>query len=321
MREITYLQAIAEAQAEEMRRDPTVFVMGTDVETRLFGTGDEVAEFGNERVRNAPISEAGITGAAVGAAMAGMRPIVNLSIAPFVYPAADQLISMLAKSQYLYGGQTKMPVVVRCVMYYSASNAAQHSDRPYPMFMGVPGLKIIAPATAYDMKGLLKAAIRDDNPVLCFEDQTRAGSRSAVPDDDYVVPLGVADVKREGSDVTVVAVSGAVDHAVKAAEMLAGDGISVELIDPRTLVPLDHAANLQSVSTTGRLVVVDPACRTCSAASEISAIVAEEGFWDLRSPILRVTTPDVHVPFSRQLELGLYPTKERIVEAVRSVLK
>jgi pyruvate dehydrogenase E1 component beta subunit len=295
--------------------------MGTDVQTHLFGTGKDTEEFGFERVRNTPISELGFTGLGVGAAMVGMRPIVNLSIASFMYLASDQIISMAAKSQYLYGGQTKMPLVIRSTLYYSVNTAAQHSDRPYPMFMGIPGLKIIAPSTAYDMKGLLKSAIRDDNPVLSFEDGTRAGSRSEVPDEEYLVPIGVADIKRAGTDVTVVSIAGAIAPAMAAAEALDKEGVSVEVIDPRTLVPLDREAILKSVEKTGRLVVVDPACRTCSAASEIAAIVAEEGFRSLQAPILRVTCPDVHAPFSRPLEVDLYPTTAKVVEAVRLVLK
>jgi pyruvate dehydrogenase E1 component beta subunit len=315
------MEAIAEAQLEEMRRDPRVFVMGTDVQTRIFGTGKDVGEFGLERIRNTPISEAGITGVGAGAAMVGLRPIINLSISSFLYCAMDQIVSIVSKSNYLYGGQAKLPLVIRSVMYYTAGFAAQHSDRPYPIFMSIPGLKIITPATAYDMKGLLKSAIRDDNPVLCFEDQTRAASKSEVPEEDYVIPLGQAEVRRRGDDVTVVAVSGSVAHAVAAADSLAAEGISVEVIDPRTLVPLDRAAILTSVAHTGRLVVVDPACRTCSAASEIAATVAEEAFWDLRAPIVRVTTPDVHIPFSPALEADLYPGRAKIEQAVRETLK
>jgi pyruvate/2-oxoglutarate/acetoin dehydrogenase E1 component len=321
MGEISYREAIAQAQFEEMRRDPRVFVMGTDVQTAIFGTGKDVAEFGLDRIRNTPISEAGITGVGAGAAMVGLRPIINLSISSFMYCAMDQIVSIISKSNYLYGGQATLPLVIRSVMYYSAGFAAQHSDRPYPIFMSIPGLKIIAPATAYDMKGLLKSAIRDDNPVLCFEDGTRAASRSEIPDGEYLVPLGQAEVKRRGDDVTVVAVSGSVPHALAAADNLADEGISVEVIDPRTLVPLDREAILASVARTGRLVAVDPACQTCSAASEISAIVAEEGFWDLRAPIVRVTTPDVHVPFSPALEAGIYPNPARIEQAVRQTLK
>jgi pyruvate/2-oxoglutarate/acetoin dehydrogenase E1 component len=322
MREITYNQAIEEAQVEEMRRDKRVFIMGTDVQSRIFGSERDVEEFGVDRVRNTPITEAGITGAAAGAAMLGLRPIVNLNIAPFLYPATDQIISVVAKSQYLYGGQTRMPVVIRASVFYGVGSAAQHSDRPFPMFMNVPGLKIIAPATARDAKGLLKSAIRDDDPVICIEDRTVASKKGEVPEDpDFLVPLGEADVKRSGTDVTIVGVSGAVLHALTAADMLEREGISAEVVDLRSLVPLDRRTVLASVAKTGRLVVVDPSCRTCSVASEVAAIVAEEGFEHLRAPVQRVTTPDVHIPYSRPLELPLFPDPDKVVAAVRRITK
>lgn len=321
MRELTYMEALAEAGREEMRRDERVFYMGQDIGSGLFGsTAQFVDEFGPERMRDTPISEIAFTGAAVGAAMTGLRPIVNMSISVFLYVAMDQIVNQAAKNTYLFGGQATIPVVYRSAMFYGGSNAAHHSDRPYPMFMNVPGLKIIAPATPYDAKGLLKAAIRDDNPVLCFEDGTLSFSKCHVPEDEYVVPLGKADVKREGSDVTVVAVAGSVPHALAAAVKVASDGISVEVVDPRTLVPLDKDAILASVEKTGRVVVADPAHTTCSAASEISAIVAEEAFWALRAPIVRVTTPDVQIPFSPALERQLYPTAAKIEAAIRTVM-
>jgi pyruvate dehydrogenase E1 component beta subunit len=322
MREITYLQAIREAQYEEMKRDERVYLMGEDISLGVFGTANGlIEEFGKERVRDTPISEAGFTGIAVGSALVGMRPIVDYSIASFMYVAMDQLVSMAAKSTYLYGGQAKVPVVFRAVLFYAGANAAQHSDRPYPSFMNVPGLKIIAPTTPYDIKGLLKTAIRDDDPVICFEDMTLWGPKGLVPEEEYTIPLGKADVKRAGSGVTVVAIAGAVPLALGAADELAKEGISVEVVDPRTLVPLDKATILESVKKTGHLVVVDPAHKTCSAASEISAIVAEEGFWTLQAPIERVTTDDTQIPFSPALELQLYPTKEKIIAAVRKTLK
>jgi|SRR5581483_844461 len=322
MRELTYLQAIAEAGWQEMQRDPTVFVMGEDIRSGLFGaTAGFLEEFGPERVRNTPISEAGFVGAAIGAAMTGMRPIVDMSISVFLYVAMDQVVSQAAKDTYLFGGQARIPIVIRSALFYGGSNAAHHSDRPYPMFMNVPGLKIITPATPYDAKGLLKSAIRDDDPVLSFEDCTLWYSKGDVPEDDYTVPLGSADVKHEGSDVTVVAIAGAVPHAIAAATKLAPDGISVEVVDPRSLVPLDRDTILRSVAKTGRLVVADPAHTTCSAASEISAIVVENAFGDLVAPILRVTTPDVQIPFSPPLERTLYPNAEKIAIAVRRVME
>jgi len=322
MPKANYIRAMRDAMAEEMRRDPTVFLMGEDVRFNMYGSsGGLLEEFGEDRVLDTPASEAGFVGAAAGAAMVGMRPIVDITIAPFVYPAADQIISIIAKSRYLYGGQARVPVVLRCCMLYNGASAAQHSDRPYPMFMNVPGLKIIAPSDAYDAKGLMKAAVRDDDPVMCFEDTTVWGRSMEIPDEEYLIPIGKAAVKREGKDITIFAVAGAVPLAIAAADKLAGEGIDAEVIDPRTLKPLDTAAILASVAKTGRLVVVDPAHRTCSVASEVSAIVAEHGFHYLKAPILRVTTPDIHIPFSPVMEKGLYPTTDRIAEAVRRSMK
>jgi pyruvate dehydrogenase E1 component beta subunit len=321
MRELTYLQAVYEAQREEMKRDPRVFIMGEDIEASVFGTtAGFVEEFGRERVRNTPLSENGFVGAAAGAAMVGARPIVDFTIASFMYVAMDQLVSIVAKATYMYGGQTQVPVLFRAAMFYGGNNAAQHSDRPHPMFMNVPGLKIIVPTTPYDVKGLLKTAIRDNDPVICFEDGTLWFSKGAVPEEEYLIPLGQATVKRAGDTVTVVAIAGTVPSALAAAEALEAEDISVEVIDPRSLVPLDKETILNSVQKTGHLVVADPAHRTCSAASEIAAIVAEEGFWTLQAPIVRVTTPDMQIPFSPSLERPLYPDKEKIIAAVRQTL-
>jgi pyruvate/2-oxoglutarate/acetoin dehydrogenase E1 component len=219
------------------------------------------------------------------------------------------------------GGQLKVPAVFRCSMYYNTSIAAQHSDRPYPMFMNAPGLKILAPTTPSDAKGLLKSAIRDDDPVVVFEDSTLWTLKEEVSTDpEHLVPIGKADIKHEGSDVTIVAIAGCMKPALAAASVLKGEGISVEVVDPRTLVPLDKDTLIKSVAKTGRLVVVDNANRTCNAAAEIAAMVAEEAFEFLKKPIRRLSTPDVHIPFSPILEKSLYPSKEAIVEAVRGLL-
>ena len=322
MTTISYLQAIRDAQYEEMRRDERVFIMGEDVAWNMLGSTEGfVEEFGPERVRNTPITEAAFTGAAAGAAMVGMRPIVDLMLTSFMYCAMDQIISIISKSTYLYGGQASLPLTIRASMFYGGSNAAQHSDRPIAPFMASPGLKIIAPSSPYDAKGLLKAAIREDDPVISFEDGTLWTTTGEVPDEDYIVPLGQADVKREGSQVTVVAISGAVRAALAAADQLASEGVSVEVVDPRSLVPMDYDTILSSVAKTGRLVVADPSHRTCSPAAEIAATVAEDGFWSLQAPIVRVTTPDTHIPFSPPLEAQLYPGPDRIAEAVRQTLK
>jgi pyruvate dehydrogenase E1 component beta subunit len=322
MRQITYLQAIGEAMREEMRRDSRVFLMGEDIEANVFGTATGFKEeFGADRLRDVPLSEAGFVGAAIGSAMVGMRPIVDLTIASFLYVAMDQIVSMAAKTTYMYGGQTRVPLVLRASMFFGGGNAAQHSDRNYPMFMNVPGLKIIAPSTPYDMKGLLKTAIREDDPVMSFEDGMLWGSRGEVPEEEYLIPFGVAEVKRAGTDVTVVAVASRVQEALTASETLTKEGVSVEVIDPRTLVPLDKETILASVAKTGRLVVVEEAHRTCGAAAEIVAIVAEEGFWSLKAPIKRLAVPDVHIPFSPPLERLMYPTASTIVSAVHAVME
>ncbi len=321
MHTVNYLGAINEALIEEMERDERVFVMGEDVSWNLMGATAGLAEkFGKERVRNTPISEAGFVGAGAGAAMVGMRPVIDMLIAPFIYVAFDQIVSIIAKSTYLYGGQARVPLTLRCPMLYGTGNAAQHSDRPYATLMTIPGLKLIAPSTPYDVKGLLKAAIRDDDPVVSFEDGTVWRLRDEVPDEEYVLPIGKADIKRPGSDVTVVAVAGAVPHALAAADQLASDSVSVEVVDLRSIVPMDREAILGSVAKTGRLVVADPAHEMGSVASEVSALVAQEGFWDLQAPIVRVTTPHTHIPFSATLEHPLYPNAEKIVAAARRVM-
>ncbi len=321
-RELTYLQAISEALREEMRRDPAVFLIGEDIENSIYGvTAGFVEEFGAKRIRNTPLSENGFVGAAAGAAMVGARPVVDVTIASFLYVAMDQLISIISKATYMYGGQAKMPLVIRAAMFYGNAMAAQHSDRPHPMFMHMPGLKIIAPATPYEAKGMLKSAIRDDDPVLCFEDGTVWFNKGEVPSEEYLVPIGKADVKREGNDVTIAAIAGCVPLAMAAAEELAQNGVSAEVIDLRTLAPLDMTTILESVEKTGRLVVADPAHKVCSAASEISATVAEEGFWNLKAPIMRVTTAAMHIPFSPPLESQLYPSSAKIVKAAQQTLE
>jgi acetoin:2,6-dichlorophenolindophenol oxidoreductase subunit beta len=322
MSRLTYLQAVSAAMREEMERDERVFVMGEDVAFNMLGTTPGFVErFGTDRVRNTPISEAGFVGAAAGAAMVGMRPIVDMMIAPFMYCAFDQIVSIIAKSTYLYGGQSKMPVTLRAGMFYGNGTAAQHSDRPMATFMTIPGLKIIAPASPSDAKGLLKTAIRDDDPVLCFEDNRLWTLAEEVPEGEHLVPLGQASITRAGRDVTIVGIAGSVVMALGAAEVLAGDGIDAEVIDVRSLIPLDMATILASVEKTGRLVIADPSHEICSPASHIAAVVAEEGFFYLHAPIRRITTPHVHIPFSPPLEKPLYPNVERIVAAVSSLVE
>ncbi len=320
MPEITYADALNIAIKEEMRRDESVFIMGESIRGGIYGvTGGLSQEFG-DRVVDTPLSENGFMGAAVGAAAVGMRPIVQ-SLASFMWVAMDQMVSQAAKMRFMFGGQVNLPIVYRWGMIYGANSAAHHTDRPYPMIMNMPGLKIVIPSTPADAKGLLKTSIRDNDPVMFFEDNSLTGIRGEVEEGDYTVPLGVADVKNEGTDVTVVALSGMVLRAMAVAEALDEEDISVEVIDPRTLVPLDTKTILDSVEKTGRLVIVDPAHKSCSVASEISAIVAQEGFWSLQSPIQRVASMDCHFPFSPALESEVFPNEDKITDAIYATLE
>ena len=326
---MSYLGAIGAAQREAMDADERVIIMGEDVEANVYGTtgggksrsaeGDFTQRYGKNRIRNTPISEEAMVGAAAGAAMTGLRPIVDLSYSSFLYMAMDQFINQVAKNRYMFGGQASMPVVFRSAMFYGLNTGAHHSDRPYPMFMNVPGLKIVAPSNPTDAKGLLRSAVDSDDPVLIFEACILWGTKEEVDDNEFWIPLGVARIARPGTDVTVVAISGSVPEALLAAEDLALEGVSVEVIDPRTLVPLDRDAIVRSVVKTGRLVVAEPAHRTCGAAAEISAYVVEEAFDSLRAPIVRVTAPDMQIPFSPSLEKQMYPTRFTIAAAIRRV--
>ncbi len=319
---VNYLAAIREAQLEELRRDDSVIMMGEDLVASLFGTASGFfEEFGPTRIRDTPISEAGFAGAAIGAAMTGLRPIVDFSVSTFLYSAMDQIVSQAAKTRYMSGGQASIPLVFRAGEFFGSGDAAHHSDRPHSIFMTVPGLKIIAPATPYDVKGLLKTAIRDDDPVMCFEAKTLWNEREHIPDDEYLIPFGQGDVKREGTDVTIVAIGAAVPHAVAAADTLGEEGISAEVIDPRSLVPFDWDMVFTSVVKTSRLVVADPAPLTCSAASEVVATVTEAMFGDLTAAPVRVTTPDIQIPFSPTMEADLYPDSAKIAAAAERVME
>lgn len=317
----TPLQAMNRAIREALAEDDSVFVMGEDVQAGTFGLTQGLLDaFGEARVRNTPISEGAIVGAAVGAAMCGMRPVVDLSIATFAYVALDQLVNQAAKNRYVFGAQASVPAVFHLVHYHRSMAAAQHTDRPHPIFMGIPGFKVVAPTTPTDAYGLMKAAIRDPDPVILFTDMTSV-RRKAVLDEDKAnaVEIGRARVAREGTDVTLVAFFTLVP-ALAAAEKLAAEGISVEVIDPCTLVPLDMATILRSVTKTGRLVAADIAYDTCSAAAEVIASVSERAFSSLRAPPRRVCTPMLHVPFSPPLEKQIFPDEARIIEAVRAVV-
>ena len=317
--ELSYINAIVEAQREEMLRDERVILIGEDI--AVYGGSALFDSFDEKRLRNVPISENSFTGMGIGAALTGLRPIVDLTIASFVYLASDQIINQASKLRYMTGGQMQVPIVFRACTYYNCSNAAQHADRPYPYFMNTPGLKVIAPSTASDMKGLMKSAIRDDDPVLVFEDMNLWGKKEQVSTaPDFLIPIGKADIKQAGSDVTLISIAGCLPKVLMAAKALKQEGIGCEVIDPRTLVPLDKETILKSVAKTGRVVIVDNSHRNNSVASEIAAVIAEEAFESLKKPIQRVTTPDVHIPYSTALEKPLYPNKDHIIAAVKKIL-
>jgi acetoin:2,6-dichlorophenolindophenol oxidoreductase subunit beta len=316
--EITYLEAVIQAIREEMRQNEQVFVMGQDVRSGIFGDFG-IDEFGSERVRDTPVSESGFFGAGIGAALTGMRPVIEAAFSTFLYSAMDQIVSQAAKSRYMFGGQASVPIVIRSLVAYGVSMAAHHSDRPWALFAQVPGLKIIVPATPYDAKGLLKSAIRDNNPVLCFEDLTLRTMPGDVPNYEYTIPLGSADIKCSGSDVTIVALAASVHHSLKAAWMLKESGISAEVVDLRSVVPLDRRTILGSVMKTGRILIVDPAPRMCGIAAEVAATIAEGAFRSLKSPVVRLTAPDLPVPFSYELEQLMYPNAEIIATAARDL--
>ena len=319
MSEKIFAEAINEAIAEEMRRDENVFIMGEDIRLSVYGaTANLLKEFGEDRVLDTPLSENGFFGAAIGASLVGMRPIVE-TVTSFMWVAMDQLISQAAKMRYMFGGQATLPVVYRASMMYGSGSAAHHSDRPYPMFMNMPGIKIAVPANSSDAKGLLKTAVRDDDPVIIFEDANLYGTRGEVTDEN--IPFGKAQIMKEGTDCTIVGIAGSVNLSLSAAIELEKEGISAEVINPRTLVPLDKDTILDSVEKTGRLIVVDPAHKVCSAASEISSIVAEEGFWFLQSPIMKVASEQVHIPYTPSLEKLVYPNQEKVITAVKKTME
>lgn len=321
MAQQTYLQAIRQALTEEMERDPTTFLLGEDVVLSAFGATRGLCErFGAERVRDTPISEAGFVGAAVGAAMAGMRPICEIEFAPFIYCSFDQIANQAAKLRYMSGGQARLPITFRTLYGAAGGAAAQHSETVYPHLLSVPGIKIVVPSGPADMKGLLKSAIRDDNPVVVFEHAALGRSREEIPDGDVLVPIGKASVKREGRDVTVVAIGAMVPRAMAVASRMANENVDVEVVDPRSLAPLDEEALLNSLSKTNRMVIVDEAHLHGSAASEISATMVEKGFDMLDAPIRRVASLDVPIPFSKPLEAAVIPDERRIETAIRAVL-
>ncbi len=329
----TYRQAINEALDAEMARDPTVIVIGEDVAGGQGGSGEEDAfggvfgvtkglygKYGAGRVIDTPITESAIMGMAAGAANTGLRPVAELMFVDFLGVCFDQIFNQAAKFRYMFGGRAKTPLVVRAMVGAGLCAAAQHSQMLHPMFTQVPGLKVVLPSGAYDAKGLMIQAIRDDDPVIFLEHKTLYDNAEDVPDESYAIPFGEANITREGSDVTLVALSAMVPKANAVADRLKAEGLHVEVIDPRTTSPLDEETILDSVEITGRLVIVDEAAPRCSLAADIAALAAEKAFGALKAPVLKVTPPHTPVPFSPPLEALYIPSEDRIEAAVRQVL-
>jgi pyruvate/2-oxoglutarate/acetoin dehydrogenase E1 component len=323
-RQLSYREAVAEAMAEEMRRDPRVFLMGEDVGEHggAFGASRGLfQEFGAERVRNTPISESLIAGAGLGAALTGMRPIVEIMYLDFTAMAMDSIVNQAAKVKYMFGGRAVVPLTIRTAYGAGRGNAAQHSQSLESWFLAVPGLIVVMPATPYDAKGLLKAAVRNDNPVICIEHKLLYNETGPVTLDDYTVPLGRAIIRRPGKDVTLVATSRMCSLATPAIEKLAQEGIDVEFIDPRTIKPLDMETIGASVRKTHRAVVVNEGPRTGGFTSELSARIMDDCFDELDAPVKRVAAEDVPIPYNRNLELEVIPAEKDILAAVRAVMK
>ncbi len=316
MKEITYNQAISEALQEEFRKDKKYVYMSTDVSPAM------VKEFGSERIRMIPISEAAATGAAVGLAGSGFKPVVNLRYATFAFVATDQIVNQAAKITYMFGGQTKFPIVLMMTVGAGRYMAAQHQISPYAMYMNVPGLKIVLPSTPYDAKGLMKTALRETNPVIFFSHTNLSDEREQIPEDDFAVPFGKADIKKKGNDVTIVALARMVKESLGAAEELEKQGISAEVIDPRTLVPMDLETIKSSVAKTGRLVVVDEACPTCGVAAEIASQVVQDEklFHRLKSAPKLVTGANIPIPYSPPMEKYAVPDRTKIINAVKAAM-
>ena len=320
VRELTFGEAVKEAIAEEMRRDPHVVLLGEDVAEA--GTAFKVLtglvqEFGPERVIDTPISEAGFTGLGVGAAMTGMRPIVDIMFGDFLALVMDQLANQAAKIHYMSGGKWKVPLVVRATLGASRRSAAQHSQSLHAWPSHIPGLKVVVASTPYDAKGLLKTAIRDDNPVVFFEDKMQYKVKGAVPIEEYTIPLGVADIKRGGTDITIVATSSMVQVALAAAKMLEEIGVDAEVVDPRTTWPLDEKTIVASVKKTSRALVVDEGYGRYGVASEIAAVIAEGAFYNLDAPVTRLGAMHVPIPFSPPLEDATVPSEQLVFQTAR----
>ncbi|MCL4863168.1 MAG: alpha-ketoacid dehydrogenase subunit beta [Caldilineaceae bacterium] len=321
-RVITFGEAIREAIAEEMRRDPRVFIIGEDVAetgTVFRVLQGLVDEFGKERVIDSPISEAGIAGLGVGAAMTGMRPIVDIMFGDFITLTMDQMVNQAAKTHYMSGGKLKVPMVLRTTMGATRRSAAQHSQSLHAWFSHIPGLKVALPATPYDAKGLMKSAIRDDNPVAIFEDKMMYTLKGPVPENEYTIPFGVADIKRLGNDITLVATSSMVHVALEVADRLAELGLSAEVVDPRTTIPLDKQTLVDSAKKTSRAIVIDEGYEQYGVTGEIASVIADGAFYYLDAPVKRMGAMNVPVPFSPVLEDQTVPTAEDVVEMAKTL--
>ena len=322
-RELTYGEAIKEALAEELRRDPTVFILGEDIAeagTTFKVLNGLVEEFGPERVLDTPISEPGFTGLAVGAAMTGMRPVVDIMFGDFSGLIMDQVANQAAKIHYMSGGRLKVPMVLRTTMGAGRRSAAQHSQSLHAWYSHIPGLKVVVPATPFDAKGLMKSAIRDDNPVVILEDKMMYKTvKGPVPAEEYTVPIGVADVKREGSDITLVATSSMVYVALEAAKLLDELSISAEVIDPRTLVPLDKQTIVESVKKTSCAIIIDEGYEQYGITGEIASVIADEAFYYLDAPVKRMGAMNVPIPFSPALEDLTIPNAKSVFEMAKSL--
>lgn len=322
MREITLSKAVNEAIAEEMRRDETIFLLGEDVAeagTPFKILSGLVEEFGTDRIVDTPIAEPGFMGIAVGAAMTGSRPIVDLMFGDFLFLVMDQLCNQAAKTHYMSGGKLNVPLVLRTNMGATRRSAAQHSQSLHALVAHIPGLKVAMPSSAYEAKGLLKTAIRDNNPVVIFEDKLMYNDKAPVPEEEFLIPFGVANIKREGSDITLIATSSMVQVAEKAAEVLQTEGISAEVIDPRTIVPLDEDALIKSVKKTSRAIVIDEGHQSYGITAEIASRLTEKAFYHLDAPVVRMGAMDVPIPFSPVLEDLTVPTPDRVVQMARKL--
>lgn len=318
IRELTLGEAVREALAEEMRRDPKVFIMGEDVAeagTAFKVLSGLVNEFGPERVLDTPISEAGFTGIGVGAGMTGMRPVVDIMFGDFAGLIMDQMANQAAKIHYMSGGKWKCSMVLRTTLGATRRSAAQHSQSLHAWFCHIPGLKVVMPSTPYDAKGLLKSAIRDDNPVVFYEDKMMYKLKGPVPEEDYTIPLGVADIKRTGDDVTIIATSSMVQVALGAAKLLEERGVSAEVVDPRTLWPLDEKTLIESARKTSRVIVVDEGYGRYGVTAELASVIQENAFFDLEAPVKRMGAMHVPIPFSPPLEDATVPTERSVCEA------